>query len=357
MLGNQWYRKERPLLSLLGMGGGAGKGSSSAMATGGTEYEPGNGYRYHVYTCNPSPGSNPLSDSPFTANQALPGAQILLVAGGGSGGSYYGAGGGAGGLCWSPQTFTMNAGAYNVVVGAGGATVPTSSNQGNKGDNSAFGPPTDGNDILSHGGGAGGRLTSTPTNGGGQSGGSGGGKGSQPGGPHSGNAATQPGVPTPPYMAEHGAAGGGYNPNLSGYAPGGGGGAGGNGNSGTQQPGGGNGGPGLPCPGFEYPLVGLTPYAFSPTGDNSGPYFHPANNHYAGGGGAGCYGAAGPVPARNGSGGVGGGGMGHNTGTSYGYGEKGFDGLGGGGGGYHPCPTNKNNKAGNGICIIRYPIS
>ena len=98
----------------------------------------------------------------------------------------------------------------------------------------------------------------------------------------------------------------------------------------------------------------MSPYAYNTTGDNSTPAWDPANNYYAGGGAAGCYSTC--SGNRNGSGGKGGGGMGHNTGTpAPTYDETGAPGLGGGGGGYHPAPSTRNNKGGNGVCIIRYP--
>ena len=78
--------------------------------TGGTTYEPGNGYKYHKFT---SSGSFIASGDP------QPGCEILVVAGGGGGGSYYGGGGGGGGVVFATGTLQGDR-TYDVTVGAGG---------------------------------------------------------------------------------------------------------------------------------------------------------------------------------------------------------------------------------------------
>lgn len=99
-----WDKKESPILSLLGMGGGVGSGliqggvtGPSVNASGGNiNGQPGgNGYTYHVFT---SPGNFVISSASETE------FEILVVAGGGGGGSRNnngsdgGGGGGAGGV-------------------------------------------------------------------------------------------------------------------------------------------------------------------------------------------------------------------------------------------------------------------
>lgn len=352
MFNNQWFKKEAPLLSLLGLSGGAGSnltgGGGGISATGGTAYAPGNGYYYHKFVC---PGSNPLSDSPFqVVGGDLAECRVLLVAGGGGGGSYYGSGGGAGGLAFTPSDVDITEGSYQITIGNGGADVPGPGADGNKGDNSAFGPPTDSNDVQCHGGGGGGWYG---TSGGGQSGGSGGGKGSKPGGPWTGNAATQPTISNPPAYTNAGNAGGAYTTSSSGFAPGGGGGAGGAGVNGGQSPaGGGAGGSGYQIGWADYPLIGMSPYAYSPTGTNSQPQYYPNNDRYAGGGGAGCFSSC--HPTRTGCAGAGGGGGQGAPANCPAPDFRGLDGLGGGGGGIHG-PGQTSNGGGGGICVIRYP--
>ena len=63
MNNNSWFKKEKPLLGLMGSRGGLAQGGGVAMtpvtATGGTKATPGDGYIYHYYT---SPGSLAISD-------------------------------------------------------------------------------------------------------------------------------------------------------------------------------------------------------------------------------------------------------------------------------------------------------
>ena len=50
MNNNSWHKKEKPLMGLLGSGGGAqGTASSPIDATGGTKATPGDGYIYHLF--------------------------------------------------------------------------------------------------------------------------------------------------------------------------------------------------------------------------------------------------------------------------------------------------------------------
>jgi len=98
-------------------------GKGKVVASGGTVSEPGNGWKYHVFT-------NTSGTSTFTVTsvgfQAY--AEVLVVAGGGGGGGSHsgGGGGGAGGILWQPQWFPVP-GTYEVKVGAGGAAGPPGS--------------------------------------------------------------------------------------------------------------------------------------------------------------------------------------------------------------------------------------
>ena len=75
-------------------------GKGKVIATGGTVSEPGNGWKYHVFT-------NTSSTQTFTINSVgfLAYAEVLVVAGGGGGGGSHsgGGGGGAGGI---PVSYT-----------------------------------------------------------------------------------------------------------------------------------------------------------------------------------------------------------------------------------------------------------
>ena len=262
-------------------------------ATGGTILTPGNGYRYHTFT---STGTFTISSG------SAKNMDILLVAGGGGGGSYYGSGGGAGGIAYA-TAIPIGPGPYLVSIGGGGGSY--------------------------YGSGA---L--------GLSGGSGGGTGGSP--PGNGGSATQPAQnPGNPFVTNYGN-NGGFSAPSGGYAPAGGGGAG---SAGASIPisgltGGGNGGAGQPFPGFEYPIVGLTPIA--PVANS------PTNNHYGGGGGSGLY-STGVSPDRLGLGGAGGGGSG--KGSSRGL-TAGVENTGGAGGGAHPASAGV--AGGSGVAIIRY---
>ena len=312
---------------------GASSAPTAMNATGGTEYEPGNGYKYHKFTtATPSPESKLIVSGAGTID-------LLVVAGGGAGGSYYGAGGGGGGIAYA-NNLPVEDGTYPVSVGPGatahGHPLNPSSFEGNDGVNSYFGTPGQSiggqpDYILAKGGGGGGRGTTT----GGRTGGSGGGSGGGDPTPALGQA-TQPGTNPSPFVTDYGNPGG-YSTPTGGYAPAGGGGAGAAGVSiDGDIPGGGNGGDGQPFPAFAYPLIGepgLNPYS-------------PSNSHYAGGGGAGVYNT--PATNRTGAGGHGGGGNGPGSPTGPGVNK-----LGGGGGGRHP-GTQTNYVGGDGIVVVRY---
>ena len=89
---NNWFRKEKPIQGLMGMGGGAtgflfGGAGGGFEVTGGTIVDDG-GFRYHVFT---SPGTFTISADATIDN-------LLIVAAGGSGGQSRAGGGGGGGV-------------------------------------------------------------------------------------------------------------------------------------------------------------------------------------------------------------------------------------------------------------------
>ena len=76
---NSWYKKEKPLLGLLGSGGGLAQGGAAPPvidASGGTKATPGDGYTYHVFT----------SSGSFVVASGTDNMDILMVGGGGGGG-------------------------------------------------------------------------------------------------------------------------------------------------------------------------------------------------------------------------------------------------------------------------------
>jgi hypothetical protein len=316
-------------------GGGAILGPQGVIeASGGYEYLPGDGYKYHKFTSNDnfvvSVGGN---------------VDILVIAGGGSGGNYYGAGGGGGGVAHGLNV-PLSAGTYPAVIGAGGARQETANAIGLVGNDSTFGAPGvaiagQPDYILAKGGGAGGHGYTTANGGAGGSGGGDSGGNS----PAYGGLANQPGTNPSPLITDHGFPGGWSFPE-GGYAPAGGGGAGAQGtNIPSSISGGGDGGAGVVITGFPYPKVGLSSYSVGVT------TISPSNNHYGGGGGAGIYSDA-TEPDRMGDGGFGGGGFDQaNTNAPL----PGVDSMGGGGAGRHPPGgTGASGKGGDGVVIIKY---
>ena len=96
-----WHKKESPILSLFGLGGGIGGGLAGGGGGGGISASgatvtaegitPGNGYRYHVFT---SPGD-------FTVNSGEGEVEYMVLAGGGSAGNGHYGGGGAGAVSYT----------------------------------------------------------------------------------------------------------------------------------------------------------------------------------------------------------------------------------------------------------------
>ena len=279
---------------------------AAATISGGNGTVTSGGFKYHTFTGN---GSLVVSDPGFI--------QVLLVAGGGAGGDNNGAngnaggGGGAGGVRYNPSLYVA-AGTCTVVVGAGGADVPSGS--GSNGNDSSIEFSANGQTVKmsAYGGGGGGDQSNR-----GLSGGCSGGNGDD---------VTSGARPIPqldsPFIL--GFAGG---PAISALA-GGGGGAGGNGASGAAV-GAGAGGIGTSL----FSTWGLA----TTTGQNSG-----GTAYYSGGGGGGGFET---------SGGLGGGGFGRRDGANAGNGTAN---TGGGGGGTEEGGV--SGDGGSGIVIVRVAV-
>ena len=326
--------------------------------------EPGNGYKYFVFT---SPGTFTLS----AVDDAGTDFDFLVVGGGGGGGVQHAAGGGAGGVLHG-EGIPLAVGSYTVTCGGGGAgALVTPPGNGTctyaaQADSSYLGlPGTPTVQWTGIGGGgafSGGRSGSTgpsplnygsspptyptlPSAGMGGPGGSGGGAGAPyhypTGTPNPGGEGIQ--------APENGATGYGNDgaPNQSGDTSptywGGGGGAGGAGTAGPEPdvPGS-QGGPGQPFPAFAGSLFPTMP---APWISATGP-----TGLYGGGGGRG--GATGSSQSSGGPGGGGEGGAGPNPGTVGGFGVDNTGGGGGGSGGMGAA----GGDGGNGIVMIRFEV-
>jgi len=313
---------------------------------------PGNGYKYHTFT---TPGT-------FTLSGPSQAVEVLMVAGGGGGGvadtptgTDGGAGGGAGGLIYVPG-YQFNAGDHTITVGSGGSGVPlASSPQGEDLASAKGGNTTWGSLLTAIGGGGGGSgpsggpaNTQAPY-------GSGGGQGGGGAGPHpsahigSGN---QPGasqnIPGPSY-SQFGNPGGAADQSLP-HAGGGGGGSGGAGGPGSGDGNSRDGGLGKQYPQFTGPLIGL-------------PALNPLNGYFAGGGAGGSGGPGADASITHGANRAGGGGSTGSGGTPL-AGQDAVDNTGSGGSGNggrqapgHSGTMGPGGDGGNGIVIVRYPVS
>ena len=133
-------------------------GKSNISASGGFTSEPGNVYKYHVFT----------TSGTFTVSAGNLGVEYLVVASGGSGSGRAGGGGGAGGglhnisgIPGGGSAMTCPPGSYSFTVAtSGGSPVGPSSSAlpGNKGSNSVFSGPST---ITAEGGGAATNHTTT----------------------------------------------------------------------------------------------------------------------------------------------------------------------------------------------------
>ena len=236
-----WHKKESPILSMLGLGGGIGSkligggGGGDVLASGGTTTEFDDGritYVMHSFTApftgvpatdynNPTPGTFTVTEVPGTHPGQM---TVLIVGGGGSGG----AGGGGGGSVKYSTTYPLTVKSYPVVAGTCGkndGSYPTGNTpaRASSFDGYSAGGGGTGGDSAGAAGGAGGPP-------GGPGGGQGGSGGGASGGPGPGNAAS----PNPPVGLTHY---GGYNGGPAGPGPNQAGGGGGATGAGTAPPG------------------------------------------------------------------------------------------------------------------------
>jgi len=326
-------------------------------ASGGTKINGSDGYTYHIFQKG---NTDTFSITSLAGEDTV---EVLLIGGGGGGGKQHGGGGAAGALYHNPAYPIPATADYTVTIGAGGASETS-------GSDSVF------NDVTMKGGGRGGRMTQTGTDGG-----SGGGGGMDTTNPAPGTSVTTGGAVTAPpttpassplLYANAGAAGAQFYVHGAGGIGGGGGGAGG---AGTVAPN----GPGLSDPksrgGDDYLFTSIpTPVMpeiaaglSTPTVLLGVPLSQPENFKRAyGGGGAGGshvpwsiynpgfpgYGNHPDVADPMGGGSVyrtgGLGGIGNSE-----VGDPGVEGRGGGGGGSGQLPTN-GGRGGAGICIVKY---
>ena len=352
-----WFKKQKPLLSMQSMGGGAAGLMISAtsepiVATGGTKSTPGDGFTYHVFTSSGSLVVSQGKGSEFN---------YLAVAGGGGGGFDRGGGGGAGGL-YNGTALKMGAAAtYPVSVGSGGAGNPADPispgnwpyGRGNTGGSSGM-PTLVPAGGVAGGAGAGGNVSNpdgSAKDGLGRTGGSGGGGTCQHG---EGGLASNPNTGAGPY----GSPGHGSPQGTPGDSGGGGGGAGGQLNTGRESD------PGLPSVPTDAPPLQVGAYGgfgkeipwvpgtlagrASPTGT---AFF--AGGGFGGGSGVVAYPGPSTTPTIDyrwaGAG---------RGGSNPGFGEDALvnTGSGGGGGGWTPVGSRKGGDGAPGVVVIRYAI-
>ena len=321
--------------------------ASLVTTTGATAVEPGNGFRYLIFTTSGS-----LTVPSDAAGVSV---EYLVVGGGGGGTANRGAGAGAGGLRTNVPgnplagtSMTLPAATYPVVVGAGGTSTtgafPFDSGTRTAGTASSF------NNIESAGGGRGAAG----------SGGSGAGGHTTPDPSASQNAGSGNVPPVTPPQGNDGGVGG----SSSSGRGGGGGGAGSAGTPGGPAGGGpGAGGSGHPIPAFASPLIapGIpsdAATAIGPTGLFAG----------GGGGGGSSYGLIPGGAAGPGGGGTGGrasinpGSSNPSSGEDGPAGAPGVDNTGGGGGGAGNYGGNNpamrpGGVGGKGVVILRFPTT
>ena len=378
--GNWWYKKEKPLLGSLGLGGGIGFGGSAGFtgtpsgitATGGTKYTEqlnpdGTPYTWHVFPGGPRGPNSPMPYSwDVTAVDGPGDFEYIMFGGGGMGGispnpdpganPYGGAGGGgAGGLIcnfhsppiapspenfpftpYSPGAQTASVQSYPIEVGRAAAGNPAPERNGG---NTVF------LGLTAYGGGMGGHANGPSPGTDAKPGGCGGGAGQPPGSSNEGFGSRQggpTGSTTPTPITPQGKPGGSPGAPGTGYG-GGGGGAFQNGQSG----GGGLVPRGRGGAGAYFPSIGY--YKVLPGhGDVVEEGGNPVT-YFCGGGGGGSI--TGDHPEA-GEGGHGGGG---NSGTPDGNGGNADQWTGGGGGGAGGGPqTRFGGQGGQGMLFIRY---
>ena len=390
-----WFKKERPMLSMQSFGGGAAglmiSGAPPAIdASGGVKTTPGDGYVYHIFGTG-----GPSTFAVAAAGKGPDGVIDLCVVGGGGGGSLdNGGGGGAGGFrITTVDIASYGDGNYPITLGGGGPGQPTGTPGPTRppavpGDPSSFNIPASISpspiSITCGGGGGAGPISPTPsptqTQSVGRPGlpypfptnspphpnsivfpGSGGGARQQ--GPSAGDGAGAPFNSSPGTRGSSGSGGGGGGAGETGFSPTSGGAAGG---QGKQLPW------ALPTWGWgENNDAGLSGQApTSPTPNRpAGPggQLPWGYGWFAGGGGGGRETPGGPTSYW----GLGkaGGGNGNTDGGTYGgppsTGSDGFGywaapntGSGGGGAGNSGSPTvpGAAGKGGSGVVMLRYPV-
>ena len=328
MNNNSWHKKEKPLMGLMGTGGGAqGNAAPSPIdATGGTKATPGDGYIYHLFT----------SSGSLVINSGNKEMDVLIVGGGAGGGFDRGGGGGAG--AFRPETLEGASGTHPITIGAAGNGGSGSPGGTNGGDTTLT---YDSAPYIAGGGGTGGGTGGSSPNGtDGTYGGSGGGAG------YSGSAG-QVGGPSPyaPY-GNPGKLSLNISPTM--YAMGGGGGGAGSGAS--------------PTVANPYPYTGPGPYnvpGWNNASDGKTLPWIPT-----------AYGVDGNFCGGGAGGGGNGAGWGSNTPTAQkagagrgaapnveGTGAAANTGSGGGGGSGSTSPENPSqagNNGSNGVVLFRY---
>ena len=397
-------RKERPLLGLTGMGGGAGgvlAGGAGPIpdynTSGGAIHQyadpGGNLYRIHVFG---QPGTFVYTDAP-----AAPGAlniDVMVIGGGGSGGTTYGdqdagkGGGGSGGMAWVAQYPVAEGTTCPITIGAGGAGFYEPRYGGgdpvsNPGSPSTFVCPTGPHTFTAIGGGGGGVADSTPAPFGvptigtdaGNPGGSGGGGGTRNSPSYAGGEGTQADQnPGQPWTTNYGNDGGSGDPGGGNGGGGGGGGTGGAGGgaTGSGDSRGGPGGVGNSTFVTGQPTIPTTDQtlsflkAASAGTQNSYVYVNPTSTSaYIGGGGSGSNGNDAADDPSGVEGGYGGGGRSsaglENTyllETGFWPEIGGYNHTGGGGGAaqddhnYQKTVAAAAGRGGCGIVIVRYAL-
>lgn len=385
-----WFKKERPMLSLQSFGGGAAglmiSGAPPAIdASGGVKTTPGDGYVYHIFGTG-----GPSTFAVASAGKGPDGVIDLCVVGGGGGGSLdNGGGGGAGGFrITTVDIASYGDGNYPVSIGGGGAGQPSTGPTPNRppaspGDSSSFNIPASISpspiSITCGGGGGAGPIGSHPT--GTQSVGRpglpypfptnspphpnaivfpGSGGGARQQGPSAGDGAGAPFNSSPGTRGSSGGGGGGGGAGETGYSPTSGGTAGG---QGKQLPW------ALPTWGWgennDAGLSGQSPTSPDPTRPaGPGGELPWGYGWFAGGGGGG---RETPGASAFGQGRAGGGdgsrddspygGPPTTGGSGYGYWAAPNTGSGGGGTGTSGSvsPPVGGGKGGSGVVMLRYP--
>jgi len=335
---DKFFKKESPILGMLGMGGGIARGSSGLgplEITGASVTS----YSDSTHTWIVQTASNPI-----TTNRGFDSAdevEILLVGGGGGGG--YGlsgaasGGGGAGGVVVVPKTkgpeIITAPGTYPISVGGGGSYATGPDDPSQSGGNTQIASVAI--PLLARGGGRGGQNFDNP----GQPGGSGGGGAANSNGGPGTQPTENPGVSG---INQYGNPGRRGNAPTEPYQAGGGGGAGQGGPITSKVRGGADGIaispllPGFMTPSFPTPIIN----------DLGGiPNSSPEYVYFGGGAGGGARGG-GLSPFGLGGGGQGGGVPPASPGTA------GKNGRGGGGGGGAENGGQADGAAGGSGCFI-----